>query len=962
MKKNLMKKASSLCLAVLLVLACLSAVPFSVSAITATENWDAADDGIYYVSSAADLLAFKAAVAGGNTFAGKTVKLTADISMGGVTWSCDTATFSGTFDGCGHSITNLSASNATMNVAGVLFGSLNGATVQNLSIMEGTYTTSRMCSAPIAGITTGNPCVLQNLYVDYIVNATAGNDSALLVGRTCVNTTIQNCVVDGTIIGSNAGNAGFVGRVQNSALTLKDCAFLGSASSHSEKGFVGAFVGLIDGGVVTATNCANLGSVTVGNGALSTADGNVDTVTAENFAEFYANKYAAWTQTGKTEMMPASVAAMLGKAYDPNAPEAAPEGDVYTIGTPAELVAFKAQVAGGKSFKGDTVKLTADLDMTGVTWTCDSAVFSGTLDGCGHSIQNLNGFATANWHGLLFGVLNGATVKNLKVTGGTFNGRLGSGVIASYTDFNSCTLQNLYVDTKIIGNAQDNAGLLGRTKVETVIQDCVVASAVEGVNVNNWGGFSGFVGRVVMLSDANKVRFIDCVFMGSVTNAHQKGLVGPFIGLLEKGSLEFTNCFSMGAVDAGIGGNRCYDEGVDTVDPATFNFVGFAEKHENWVQTDTNEMMPAGVAQMLGKSYTPEGGVAYVTPGEKIYDYTCMEQPEGLDMATVYLEGDINDASDSWNLEETSALKDQSEIMLKRELPTPRTHVSFKFDVQTKGAYTVAIEYRTTYSDAYQHVMHFAIDDLGREALYLQHSDDFLWVVITKELEAGEHTFTVYAPDDRFEILEGGKMIQSCNIRSVKAYQTIATSSIYMVDGAAVRLTATSGELRYITRVDKALYEMLVATYGKSNISFGTVFGLASDAAKLGELTKEAFNKEAYTYYDDNKTELLEDENGYYFYGYWKAESTDDYDTMMSAAGYVRIKTGGKSQYIYTEYNADNARSVALVAARAAADTKNASEGGYENAVTANSATVYSPYTETEYANLVALAAYNKED
>ena len=182
-----------------------------------------------------------------------------------------------------------------------------------------------------------------------------------------------------------------------------------------------------------------------------------------------------------------------------------------------------------------------------------------------------------------------------------------------------------------------------------------------------------------------------------------------------------------------------------------------------------------------------------------------------------------------------------------------------------------------------------------------------------------------------------------------------------LVSGAAVRMSSVSS-LRYTTRVDKDLYDSLVDIYGAENVSVGTLFGSAADAATLGTLTKESFNKEAFVYYDSAKAELLKDDNGYYFYGYWEESDTSKYGDMMSAVGYVRVIIEGKSKYIYATYNAENDRSIALVAQRAIADTKSASEAGYENSVTANGATLYSPYTQSQYACLVKLAAFGKED
>ena len=41
-----------------------------------------------------------------------------------------------------------------------------------------------------------------------------------------------------------------------------------------------------------------------------------------------------------------------------------------TIGTPAELVAFKQNLINGEKYTGKIIKLTADIDMSGVEWPC----------------------------------------------------------------------------------------------------------------------------------------------------------------------------------------------------------------------------------------------------------------------------------------------------------------------------------------------------------------------------------------------------------------------------------------------------------------------------------------------------------------------------------------------------------------------------------------------------------------
>ena len=102
------KRILSLILTVAMMLSVMTILPISVSAETNTFN---ANDASPIISTAEDLVAFAAAVDGGNNFSGKTVKLAADIDLSGVENFSDIGTasgkpFSGSFDGQGHAITN----------------------------------------------------------------------------------------------------------------------------------------------------------------------------------------------------------------------------------------------------------------------------------------------------------------------------------------------------------------------------------------------------------------------------------------------------------------------------------------------------------------------------------------------------------------------------------------------------------------------------------------------------------------------------------------------------------------------------------------------------------------------------------------------------------------------------------------------------------------------------------------
>lgn len=89
---------------------------------------------------------------------------------------------------------------------------------------------------------------------------------------------------------------------------------------------------------------------------------------------------------------------------------------IYYIGSSADMQAFCAM---GQSydFGGKTVKLVRDIDMLGVDWTVIPR-FSGTLDGCGWAIRNLNLYATSGTLAM-FDQLQDATIQNLRVVDGS---------------------------------------------------------------------------------------------------------------------------------------------------------------------------------------------------------------------------------------------------------------------------------------------------------------------------------------------------------------------------------------------------------------------------------------------------------------------------------------------------------------------------------------------------------------
>ena len=92
-------------------------------------------EGTYFIYNAADWDGLSALVAEGNTFSGKTVKLTVDISVSAMVGSSRTNSFRGIFDGQGHTLTFTigTASDRYVEYNCAPFRYVNGATIYNLA-------------------------------------------------------------------------------------------------------------------------------------------------------------------------------------------------------------------------------------------------------------------------------------------------------------------------------------------------------------------------------------------------------------------------------------------------------------------------------------------------------------------------------------------------------------------------------------------------------------------------------------------------------------------------------------------------------------------------------------------------------------------------------------------------------------------------------------------------------------
>ncbi|MBP3533593.1 MAG: hypothetical protein J6J75_04740, partial [Alistipes sp.] len=187
------------------------------------------------------------------------------------------------------------------------------------------------------------------------------------------------------------------------------------------------------------------------------------------------------------------------------------------------------QVNGGKDFAGETIVLADNMNLEGIAWTpignCSrsqttGAAFRGTFDGNGKVISNLNCALDADNFGAgLFGLLDGATVRNVTIDSGE------------------------------ISNSADCAGAICGVMVgESVIENCHNT----GATISAKGAAGGIVGRAYSKSNDT---IKGCTNSAQVSGAQK---VGGIVAIASNGGTHnIENCQNSGSVsggNAGVGG------------------------------------------------------------------------------------------------------------------------------------------------------------------------------------------------------------------------------------------------------------------------------------------------------------------------------------------------------------------------------------------------------------------------
>lgn len=297
-------------------------------------------------------------------------------------------------------------------------------------------------------------------------------------------------------------------------------------------------------------------------------------------------------------LMPAALAA---DTVDVAAlPEYAADADIstgtaYKISTEESLRAFAAAVKaddgnGTYAHAGVTLYLAGDIALTG-TWTPVGSTatyvgdfFSGTFDGCGHTISGLNVQGSKVNQGL-FAAINKATIRNLNVSGTVSCGTKNyvGGIVGKVQ---AGTIENCSFSGSVTGGY--TGGIAGGLNSNNVtISGCVNAADVTGTTA---GGILGYWKTTAAIQN--------CYNTGSVTGSAK---AGGIVGQLNKGTIE--NCYSIGD----IGGKASQKGGIFAFSSATVKNCYYtlpeAETLGGTAAAAAHITSPEGLADKLGNAF-----------------------------------------------------------------------------------------------------------------------------------------------------------------------------------------------------------------------------------------------------------------------------------------------------------------------------------------------------------------------
>ena len=446
---------------------------------------------------------FRDSVNNGNTYAGVTVRLTADIDLGNEEWTpigTSSTKFKGVFDGDGHTIKNLNITSDNDGDKVGFFSAVDtNGKVQNV-IFDGAVVNVKTRGV---GVVAGNGGTFDSVTVKNAKVSSYGQAGGIVGGG--VYGSVTNCkVYDSEITAVPNGDAtnGYDnGDKVGGIVGLHTSDTTGVVTGNEVSGLtlkayrdIGGIAGAADGSKVK-DNKVNDVLIIVDQKTINYGDKD------KNAGEVFGPRFKDDCDLDQSNKYEDVFIWIMGE-------------DIEEVSSPAALKAFAMDVDSGNTYEGMTVKLTADIDLEAYDENGEPVSFNpigdsdhpfkGTFDGQGHTIENLyqSGWAFGyDWDHYgsvgLFGEIDGATIKNVVISGAESfveGGDVG-GVVGSATG--TCVFEDITItDSDFATYNAGNGGIIGWSRAgDYTFKNIKIGEDV--VLAGLWGSFDSSIGGIV---------------------------------------------------------------------------------------------------------------------------------------------------------------------------------------------------------------------------------------------------------------------------------------------------------------------------------------------------------------------------------------------------------------------------------------------------------------------------------
>lgn len=395
--------------------------------------------------------------------------------------------FSGTLDGNGHVLSHLNIV-SDGDLTG-LFGFVENGTIQNLTIQSGT-----IAGISRTGALAGRTMKAQIYNCLSNANVSGTNDIGGLVGM-LNNTRVRNCASTGTVSGTDRSIGGLAGSANRSLDPSSDASFENCWSAADVSGplYVGSIVGYDEtssGYTITLDHVYGLaGQTASGNTDRSEVtqlsseqmrDGTLIGLLNDNRSEGDQE----WLETGS------GLPGFQGKVYiETSLNGQGTEESPYLIGSVADLQEMSRIVSLSAEKADAWYELCENIDFTDQTFNGIEGLFTGSFNGKGFALQNLNIQNPNKAVSGLFHSISHAHIQNVLLESGEIFGNRIVGGIAGKAD--SSIIENCMVYAKV--RSFDVAGgLVGELNGST-LSNCASNGKVQCPTTN--GGLAGSINK-----------------------------------------------------------------------------------------------------------------------------------------------------------------------------------------------------------------------------------------------------------------------------------------------------------------------------------------------------------------------------------------------------------------------------------------------------------------------------------